>query len=254
MTVIPAAERADLHPDSPQWGEHRGRYHFAAPRVAGKLVLDMACGTGYGASILMAAGAKGVLGVDLSWDALSVCRSTQRMLFCAADGTSLPLPAGALDAVTSFETVEHIREYPRFVSEIHRVLKPGGLLIMSTPNALHTKPVNGVPRNPYHVREFTPDEFRELLAPHFPAISILGQRPSSAHRPCPYWEGSEPQPDVRSRAVAVVWKIAARLPRTIRERFWRLWRGVSFHPGEHDFDFTAEGVQKAHVLVAVCER
>jgi SAM-dependent methyltransferase len=254
MTAGTAGERASLFPGSPQWGEHRSRYHYAAPFTAGKLVLDVACGTGFGAAILRSGGAGGVIGFDLSWDALAQCRAGDGMLFCRGDGTKLPIRDESFDAATSFETVEHIPDYAGFVRELHRVLRPGGVLVLSTPNALHTQPVDGVPRNPFHVREFTPAELRELLLESFDRVRIYGQRPAPAHRPCPYWEGPLAPRNWRSRLVATVWKAAARLPARIREPLWRAWRGVSFHPGEHDFVYAAEGVDVAHVLIAVCER
>ncbi len=253
MTLSPA-ERALLEPTSPQWGEHRSRYHHAAPHVAGKLVLDVACGTGFGAAILLASGARGVIGFDLAWDALRESSRIPHALFCLGDGTRLPVADHTFDVVTSFETVEHIPNYDAFLSEIHRVLRPGGVLIMSTPNAIHTQPINGVPRNPYHVKEFTPAEFHELLAAHFSRVEVQGQRPSAAHRPCPYWEGTAPQPSLGMKLKAAAWKAAARLPRSAHERLWRSWRGVSFYPGERDFIFETDHVDRAHVLVGVCER
>jgi SAM-dependent methyltransferase len=252
MTPVPIAERAALTPEMPMWGEHRSRYHHAAPHVAGKLVLDVACGTGFGAPILRDAGARAVIGFDLSWDGLRACPRGTGILFCQGDGTNLPIGDGAFEAITSFETVEHIPDYERFVRELRRVLEPGGVLVLSTPNALQTKPVNGVPRNPYHVREFTPAELQQLLAPHFTRVAISGQRPAPAYRPCPYWEGPEPPSDLRARFIAIAWKIAARLPAAARERLWRAWRGVAFHPGEHDFVYDAAEADKAHALVAVC--
>lgn len=254
MTPVPVAERASLTPDSPQWGEHRSRYHYAAPLTAGKLALDVACGTGFGAPILRAGGAVGVIGFDLSWDALGDCDGGGGVLFCQGDGTNLPIRGESIDAVTSFETVEHVPNAEDFVREIRRVLRRSGVLILSTPNALHTKPINGVPRNPFHVKEFTFGELHELLSPHFTSVTIHGQRPAPAHRPCPYWEGASMPRDLRSRFVATAWKGAARLPRPWRERLWRAWRGVSFHPGEHDFAYGPEAIETAHVLLAVCRR
>lgn len=252
MTPDPAVERASLLPDSPMWGEHRSRYHYAAPFVGGKVVLDVACGTGFGAKILRGAGARGVVGFDLSWEALLDCVGTAGTLYCLGNGTSLPLSDQSFDAVTSFETLEHIPGFEDFVRELRRVLTPAGVLVLSTPNALHTRPVNGVPRNPFHFHEFTPRELRELLTPLFGSVAIYGQRPAPRHRPCPYWEGPVPSQDWKSRILSLAWKLVARLPRGARERLWRAWRGVSFHPGEHDFVYGSEDVEKAHVLVAVC--
>ncbi len=236
------------------WGEHRSRYHFAVTEARGKVVLDVACGTGFGAPILRGGGARAVIGFDLSWDALVACAPGDGTLFCNSDGTRLPVRDASFDMVTSFETIEHIPNYKDFLRELHRVLRPDGVLVMSTPNALHTKPVNGVPTNPYHVKEFTPAEFHELLSSQFGSVDVYGQRPSAEHRPCPYWEAPDIPRSLGSRLVAMSWKAAARLPRGAREGLWRAWRGVSFHPGEHDFVYETAGVEHAHVLVGVCRR
>src|SRR4051794_33404467 len=118
MTAGTAAERASLFPGSPQWGEHRSRYHYAAPFTAGKLVLDVACGTGFGAAILRSGGAGGGIGFDLSWGALAECRAGGGLLFCRGDGTKLPICGEAFDAATSVETLEDHPPYARLLGRL----------------------------------------------------------------------------------------------------------------------------------------
>lgn len=249
------AERVTLDPASPFWGEHRSRYHFAGPIVAGRTVLDVACGTGFGAPILLGAGADRVLGMDRAWEALEQARGAlgPPHRLGRVDGRRLPFRSASVGAVTSFETLEHIPRHEAFVAETRRVLEDSGVLVLSTPNALTTRPVDGKPRNPYHVHEFVPDELRELLGAHFGRVELLGQRPHPRFRPCPYWEPPEALPrGFGGRLRVLRWKVQCRLSRPVKEGLSRWIDGRGFYPGEHDFVFEADGLELAHVLVAVC--
>ena len=105
--------------------EHVARYRFARERVRGR-ILDVACGTGYGTAML------GAVGLDLSLEALRYARRHPAP-YVAADAAVLPF-GRVFDAVVSFETIEHVADAGRFVSECARVLKPGGVFLVSTPN------------------------------------------------------------------------------------------------------------------------
>ncbi|MDQ4071218.1 MAG: class I SAM-dependent methyltransferase [Actinomycetota bacterium] len=250
-----AHERINVSPDSPWWAEHRSRYHFAVDFCRGKPVLDVACGTGYGAAVLLDAGAAGVMGVDMSLEALAqaCAMGRERWGVCQADATVLPLADGAVPVVTSFETIEHLQEPERFVGELRRVLAPDGVLLLSTPNALYTKPVNGKPANPFHVKEFTPAELSSLLAQHFGAVELLGQTPDPRYEVCPYWQLPEHLPtDPLGRLRVISWKVQSRLPAPVRERVSQIVHGRSFFPGEHGFAFTESATETGHVLLAVC--
>ncbi|MDQ3816838.1 MAG: methyltransferase domain-containing protein [Acidobacteriota bacterium] len=250
-----AVERVSLIPGSPWWGEHRSRYHFAGRFVAGQKVLDIACGTGFGGPILLNAKAASVLGIDISREGLEEARRelSDRYYLCQADGTRLPLRDNSIEVITSFETLEHTPFYRELLGEFRRVLMPEGVLILSTPNALYTKPVDGKPLNPFHVREFTPLELREMLSSCFSRVELLGQRTHPRYRICPHWELPENLPrDLASRLKVVAWKVQCRMPEPLREGISRLLWGRSFYPGEHDFIFAPEEVERGHVLVAVC--
>ncbi|CAN5582956.1 hypothetical protein BH10ACI2_BH10ACI2_12940 [soil metagenome] len=249
------AERATLTPDSPMWGEHRSRYHFAAPYAAGKSVLDIACGTGFGEQILVDAGVGRIFAADYSEDALLTTKElrTRNTDLLRTDGTSLPFEDGTFDVITSFETVEHIPDYVGFVRELRRVLKKDGVMIMSTPNAHYTRPVNGVPINPFHVYEFTPEEFQDLLTRNFSGIELYGQRVTKNRRICPYWELPDMLPtDALSRIRIKLWKLQVRMPGAVREGLSRIATGRSFFPGENDFIFSKDELKTGYVQVAVC--
>jgi SAM-dependent methyltransferase len=249
-----AAEHLTVDPSSPWWPEHRSRYHFAGSFVAGRDVLDIACGSGFGGPILLDSGARSVVGVDASERAIESARlhDRPRLEFIRADATRLPMGAASVGAVTSFETLEHIEAHERFIAELRRVLAADGVLILSTPNALHTQPLDGRPRNPFHVREFTPDELRELLHKWFGDVRLLAQRPAERFRPCPYWERPSVLPkDARGRARTLEWKATSRLPRRMQDPVSRALHGRTFLPGEYDFVYDDQPAA-GHVLVAIC--
>lgn len=168
--------------------DHRARYQWAAGFVRQRrppgrrvTVLDLAAGTGYG-SEMMAAAVDRIIGIDLSESAIRECRRRfdDRLIFVQADAVRLPLGEGSCDFVVSFETVEHIplASLPRYYGEVHRVLRPGGWLLISTPNRKLTSPFQGRdnPDNPHHCFEWTKSEFIAGVGKHYQVESIWGQR------------------------------------------------------------------------------
>jgi SAM-dependent methyltransferase len=89
------------------------------------------------------------------------------------DGCALAFRDESFDCIVSQDTIEHIPDDSRFVLELTRVLKPRGTLIIFTP---HGKGREIIPSDPYHVREYTAQEFQELLTPHFSSIRWYGRR------------------------------------------------------------------------------
>jgi ubiquinone/menaquinone biosynthesis C-methylase UbiE len=159
------------------WQEHINRYVFALNHTANKVVLDVACGSGYGTS-LMAKKASLVVGVDVSHEALSYAKKhygKHNVQFILSDASSLPFKDCVFDRAISFETIEHIAKYETFLHEIKRNLKKNGLLILSTPNKRASLMVRGIPANPFHVIEFSITEFSKLLQGSFTNIEFYGQ-------------------------------------------------------------------------------
>jgi len=159
--------------------EHLARYRFAKERVRGR-ILDVACGTGYGTALL-----EGV-GVDRSLEALGYARR-HPAAYVAADAACLPF-GRVFDAVVSFETIEHVPDPARFVADCARVLKPGGLFFVSTPNRELWSPRSSKPLQRHHVREFNRREFLEVLRPFH--VELYGQLLLS-RRAAALWEGRE---------------------------------------------------------------
>ena len=158
--------------------EHLHRYLLARDWCRGKDVLDVASGEGYGTALL-AQVANSATGLELAQDAVehaTVSYVAPNLRFVAGDARKLPLPDAAFDIVVSFETIEHFAEQQVFLKEIQRVLRPGGLLIVSTPDRDNYSPAE-TPANPYHVQEMTEAEFGTLLQAHFAHVCVLLQRP-----------------------------------------------------------------------------
>ena len=157
--------------------EHLHRYALAKDFAAGKTVLDIACGEGYGSSLLAGTAAR-VYGVDIAADAIAhakVVYGRPNLEFLVGRCAQIPLPDGAVDLVVSFETIEHHTEHEAMFKEIKRVLRPGGLMIMSSPDkSEYTERAHHA--NAYHVKELYADEFRQLVECFFSHVAILGQR------------------------------------------------------------------------------
>jgi Methyltransferase domain len=151
--------------------EHQARYRFALPHVAGRVVLDAGCGVGWGSALLLSAGARRLLGVDI--DPGAVAESGRRApsgCFAVADLAALPVASASVDVVVCFEVLEHTGDTGRTLDELVRVLRPGGLLFVSSPN-----PGVYPPGNPYHVHEMPPDELRAAVAARLPHLALHRQ-------------------------------------------------------------------------------
>ncbi len=157
--------------------EHWHRYAWAARWVAGKRVLDAACGEGYG-SALLAGSAAQVTGVDVSRASIEHARSrygADHLHFIQADCLQMPLDDASYDIVVSFETLEHLADHAALLREFRRVLAPQGFLVISSPDRKTYSDASGH-GNPFHVRELYRDEFETLLSQHFPAWRLFGQK------------------------------------------------------------------------------
>ena len=158
--------------------EHVHRYRFAVKYVPGKRVLDIACGEGYGTHALSLAGAESVVGVDVSADACEHARRKYGVDARVGDAQAIPLPDASVDVVVSFETIEHVPNPSAFLDECRRVLRPGGLIIISTPNG---SVYSSIHNNPFHCSEMTEADFLGILRPRFDRISLFSQKPKSAN-------------------------------------------------------------------------
>ena len=177
-------ERIDPARDMPGIvSHHKTKYLFALDLIGRGRVLDIGCGVGYGSAVLEESDSL-VVGIDVARDALEIARRTyagDHVLFAQMDGECLAFDDACFDAIVCLEAIEHFNDPQRHLREVARVLKSGGLYVLSTPRP----GMGGHPdENPYHRHEFTKSELEVMLQRHFGEVSILGQRrvQSSAHR------------------------------------------------------------------------
>lgn len=160
------------------WHEHWHRYCAILDLAKHKVVVDVACGEGYG-SALLAQTARQVIGLDRSEDVIrhAHARYGERpeLAFACASVTDMPLADASVDLIVTFETIEHIKEQEGAIRECRRVLRPDGVLVVSSPN----RPVYSEARNyrnEFHVRELNREELASILTPLFPQQHWYAQR------------------------------------------------------------------------------
>jgi len=161
------------------WLEHWQRYAFALQLARGKRVLDAACGEGYGSSML-AGSAASVLGVDIDPPTIAHAQArygtTPGLRFERKDVARLDdLPAASFDLIVSFETLEHLPAQEAMLAGFKRLLAPGGVLLVSTPDKRTYSDLTGF-HNEHHVRELYRDEFETLLGSQFAHVKLYGQK------------------------------------------------------------------------------
>jgi SAM-dependent methyltransferase len=152
--------------------EHVFRYAFACQRARGLAVLDIASGEGYGSNALSRIASR-VVGVDISVDAVEYARAKYNLDFRVGSAEKIPIESASVDAVVSFETIEHVPNPKLFLMEVCRILKPNGIFILSTPNKdIYHRDQE---LNQFHCSEMTLNELLGLLAESFQVAELFGQ-------------------------------------------------------------------------------
>ncbi|NMN94445.1 class I SAM-dependent methyltransferase [Antrihabitans stalactiti] len=142
---------------------HEVVYRDLLGRCAGAAVLEAGSGEGYGANMI-ADVASSVIGLDYDVSAVEHVRARYpRVDMRHGNLAELPLPDASVDVVVNFQVIEHLWDQPQFIRECLRVLKPGGRLLISTPNRITFSPGRDTPLNPFHTRELNAAELTELL-------------------------------------------------------------------------------------------
>ncbi len=153
--------------------EHVSRYQWAAQAARGRAVLDAGCGTAYGCRLLAAGGAREVIGVDIASSVLEAVAPgmPESVHLQAGDVRRLDFASESFELVVCFEVIEHLEDPSAVLDELVRVLAPGGLLLVSSPN-------RGVypPGNPHHLHEFAPAELEAELTARIARVRLVRQR------------------------------------------------------------------------------
>ncbi|MDP3732372.1 MAG: class I SAM-dependent methyltransferase, partial [Candidatus Omnitrophota bacterium] len=218
---------------------HLKRYDFAKPFCMDRIVLDAACGVGYGAHYL-AQVAREVIGIDTSREAITYAQEHYQkgnIQFKVMNVHNLEFPDKYFDIVCSFETLEHLDEPKRFMFEVKRVLKENGIFIVSTP---HMRRTTHNPKNPYHKAEFSHKELESLLKEYFINVEIFGQRrlQSVFHY---YLQKID------------IFHLRALLPNFLRRKICHTVKTQAWdEAGVSDFVISKEGLKRATELMSVC--
>ena len=172
----------EFYLDSPQnyliYLFHIATYNFALTHLNGKRVLDYGCGSGYGTHYV-AGSCESIVGVDIAGDAIEYAKSHYMMDNLAyqritpADEEPLPFDHSEFDVVLSFQVIEHISDVAPYLTEIRRVLKPGGVFICATPDRSSRLLPKQKPWNMWHVYEYDAKEFERTLIPFFSSTKLL---------------------------------------------------------------------------------
>jgi len=154
------------------------RYVFASQFIKNKIVLDVACGIGYGCNVLKNNQPSSyIIGGDNYFSGLKYGSKVYRkeIKFCQLDALHLPFKDSAVGVVVSMETIEHLMDLTGFLSEVYRVLEDRGILVCSTPNKHYTNRIGATGDNPFHVKEYFHDEIVEIISNFFTQIESFGQ-------------------------------------------------------------------------------
>ena len=165
----------EYHKQTLTYAEHLTRYESASEIVKNKTVLDIASGSGYGTKML-ANHARFVYGVDVNSKAVEYSRQefgASNIEYLVGDGQKIPLDDNSVEVVTTFETIEHIKDYEKFLDEIVRVMRDDGVAVVSTPNDLEF-----AEGNHFHLHEFEYEELYNLLKKRFRYIDPYFQATS----------------------------------------------------------------------------
>jgi 2-polyprenyl-3-methyl-5-hydroxy-6-metoxy-1,4-benzoquinol methylase len=166
-------------PDVPEenywYRRHLAVYEWIAARVAGKQVVDMACGEGYGSDVLAAAGAASVVGVDANPEAHEHARLRYVRPNLRFERDLVESFAEPCNAVVFLQTIEHVEDAGAILEHFKSMLTPGGVAYVSTPNLLTLAPPGAEKSdNPWHVREYRAEEFQALCEDRFTRVELLG--------------------------------------------------------------------------------
>lgn len=241
-------------------GEFLARYTFALQFTKDKNVLDIGAGLGAGTNYVALNGAKRVLGIDYSKVAITYAKknfSLPNLEFKIMNAINVLLRSKSFDVCLAFEVIEHLstKHHAIFLNSIVQVLRAKGVCLISTPNKLITSPGRFQPYNPYHIKEFEPEEFTNLLQRHFSIVLLMGVKCINEG----YLEQQkEIKRTLRHRLASflgqyrIVRELLAYMPKEFKQKITSEDRLPRLEAS--DFEICVDNIENCEGLLAVCKK
>lgn len=230
------------HPVENYWyTRHVVAYRYIASIASGQRVADIGCGEGYGPAML-AKVAEDVEAVDAAPYVIEHAKrkyNKENLHFKVMDVEKLNFSSNYFDLVSSLQVVEHLTTSTGYLEEITRILKISGKAVISTPNRLTISPGSETPLNPFHIREFSPEEFEDILAGHFRTVKIAGVFHAGWLRANDF---------LRVVDFIKYYEMGRHNP-----RYWT-HRLLTPRVKEKQFKISGENIDRCHDIIAICKK
>jgi SAM-dependent methyltransferase len=246
--------------------EALARYEFALQLIGSvKKVLDLACGTGYGSAFL--ANTNSVVGIDRDKEAIEFARKhfggdvEFNVLDFEREWRRIPdlvrNDKEQFNAICAFEIIEHLNNPQKFLKNAHSILKPKGIMILSTPNANIPTPPNST-KSKYHTKEYTYEEFEILLKKTFKKVVMYGQMKDQKAKEAlnEFMKSQRARQSVVNSDRLHIRKL---IPKSVKEKIWK-YAGSLFGRKAQDelttknFPISKKDVENAEYFIAVCKK
>ncbi len=232
------------------------RYHLSKSYAQNKIILDAGCGSGYGSEMLLKAGANKVYGLDICPESIEYCRTHHKqanLVFNVGDLTNIDFPDQTFDLICAFEVIEHIENYKQTMREFYRVLKPHGLLIISTPNKAIYSPWTKKPFYPFHYHEFYLKDFKNLLQ-KFQLQKICSQYIKG--RKMLLYQPWDPRKYIRIIFTVLPFGLKVRLMKLYLRIFSWLYQSKIYHPKQIALGdvYCSQDLSQGRIFIAICQK
>jgi len=244
---------------TPLFMRHMAAYNFFKEYVKDKKVLEIGFGEGYGTYFLSEA-AREITGIDVSLSLVEHAKAKyvrDNLYFIRSGSAKLPFPDASFEVVVNSQVLEHVKDYMFLLRDIARVLKPGGLALIATPN--RKMMIDGV--NPYHFKEFSAKELHHALAKVFQDVSVWGLKGSPR-----YMALKEEEQRFAKRILCFDFlRLRRFVPRAIIKPLYKMaYDAVNRHTQSvgaeasnitiEDFVFTPDNPEKGLDIVGICRK